>query len=47
MYRSGGVRPLNIYFRKQIALLQAHPTLIKRPLIEHDNGELNVGWPVK
>ncbi len=32
---------------KQIALLQAHPTLIKRPLIEHDNGELSVGWPVK
>ncbi len=32
---------------KQIALLQTHPTLIKRPLIEHDNGELSVGWPVK
>lgn len=28
----------------QIALIIAHPTLIKRPLIEGDDGKVSVGW---
>ncbi len=28
---------------QQIALIQANPTLIKRPLIEHDDGRVTVG----
>lgn len=28
-----------------IALIQANPTVIKRPVIVRDNGEVGVGWP--
>lgn len=31
----------------QIALIQANPTVIKRPLIEYDNGEISVGLQKK
>ena len=28
-----------------LALLKAHPTLMKRPVIENDDGALSLGWP--
>ena len=27
-----------------LALLKAHPALMKRPLIVHDDGEMTLGW---
>ncbi len=30
----------------QIALIQQHPTLIKRPLVEYDDGRIGVGLPL-
>lgn len=32
---------------QQTALIRANPTLLKRPIIVRDCGEITVGWPLK
>ena len=32
---------------KAVSLMATHPTLIKRPVIENDGGEISVGWKTR